>query len=140
MSKKTKPVAQFNQTNVKAILEECREALKPIAERHGLTLDRKGRTYAGDALPVMFQLLVKELNADGQEMTTDGKAFVRYASEFDLDPADLGKEFTSRRRAFRIIGLLPRSPKYPILAVNVETGKTHKFPTEMVKAGLERVA
>lgn len=137
---KTKAVTKFGQANVKAILEECRVALEPVAEKHGLTLDRKGRTYAGDALPVMFQLLVKQLGADGQEMTTDGKAFVRYASEFGLDPADLGKRFTDRRGMFRITGLLPRSYKYPVLAVNLETGKTLKFPAETVKAGLKRAA
>ena len=140
MPKKTKTVTKFGGANVKAILEECREALEPIAEKYGLTLDRKGRTYASDALPVMFQLLIKELGADGQEMTTDGKAFVRYASSFDLDPADLGREFTSRGNTFRITGLKPKSYKFPILAANVKTGKTFKVPAETVKAGLKRAA
>ena len=140
MSKQTKPVTKFGRANVRAILEECRQALEPIAEKHGLTLDRKGRTYASDALPVMFQLLIKEMGADGQEMTTDGKAFVRHAVSFDLDPTDLGREFTSRGRTFRITGLLPKSYKYPILATNTATGKTLKFPAETVKAGLKRAA
>ena len=137
---KTKPVTKFGRANVRAILEECRKALEPIAERHGLTLDRNGKTYQLDALPVMFQLLVKEIGADGQEMTTDGKAFVRHAAQFDLKPEDLGTEFTDTRGTFRIIGLLPKSWKFPILVEDVQTGKKLKFPSERVGAGLKRAA
>ena len=134
------PVTKFNQTNVGAILEECREALAPIAEKYGLVLDRKGRTYHHDALPVMFQMLVKKTDEDGNVITADGKAFIEQAVFYGLKPEDLGQEFTSRGKKFRITGLKPRSRKYPVLAEEVATGKTYKFPAEAVKAGLSRAA
>jgi hypothetical protein len=133
-------IKQFDGRTVEAILKECRDALAPIAEKYGLTLDRKGRTYHRDSLPVMFQFLVKELDEDGNALTAAAKDFQTYAPLYGLKADDLGKEFTSRGETFRISGFAPKSRKYPILGENVRTGKTYKFPLETVKAGLKRAA
>jgi hypothetical protein len=140
MSKQTKPLTQFNQVNVRAILEECREALEPVAEKYGLTLDRKGRTYQHDSLPVMFQLLVKQMTEDGTVLTAAAKEFQRYAPMYGFDKDDLGKTFTTHQGSYRISGWKPRSRKYPILGECVRSGKTFKFMVEQVKAGLKKAA
>lgn len=139
MTKKTK-ITKFDRATVRQILAECEEALRPVAEKHGLTLDRKGKTYYQDALPVMFQLLITKLDEDGNVLTADAKAFQQQAFLYGLEPSDLGREFRSRGDTFRITGLRPRSRKYPILAENVKTGKTYKFHAETVKAGLKAAA
>jgi len=140
MPKKTKPVTKFGQANVREILEECQKALAPIAEKYGLTLDRKGRTYQHDALPVMFQLLIKETTEDGTVLTAAGKDFQKYAALYGLKAEDFGREFRHQGETFRISGFKPKSRKYPVLADNVKTGKTFKFMVETVEAGLKRAA
>lgn len=137
---KTKPVTKFTPSNVRTILEECREALEPVAEKHGLVLDNKGRTYQRDALPVMFQLLVRQEDEDGNALKTEAKDFLKAGRMYGFEPGDLGKEFKSRGETFRITGLKPKSRKYPVLAENVKTGKSYKFPADVVKAALQRAA
>lgn len=137
---KTKPVTKFTPSNVRMILEECREALEPIAEKHSLVLDNKGRTYYRDSLPVLFQFLVKEEDEDGNALKAEAKDFLKVGRMFGFEPGDLGKEFQTRGETFRITGLKPRSRKYPVLAENVRTGKSYKFPADVVKAALERAA
>jgi hypothetical protein len=140
MTSKTTKISKFDRATVRQILAECEEALRPIAEKHGLTLDRKGRTYHHDALPVMYQFLVAEKDEDGNVLSAVAKDFVKMASLYGLSSDDLGREFKSGGDTFRVTGLKPRSRKYPILAENVKTGKTYKFPLETVKAGLKRAA
>lgn len=137
---KTTKITKFDRASVRQILAECEEALRPVAEKYGLTLDRKGKTYYQDALPVMYQLLVTKMDEDGNVLSADAKAFQEQAFLYGLEPSDLGREFKSRGDTFRITGLKPRSRKYPVLAKNVKTGKTFKFPAESVKAGLKTAA
>jgi hypothetical protein len=133
-------IKQFDRRSVEKILDEARAALEPIAEKYGLTLDRKGRTYHRDSLPVMFQFLIKELDDDGNTLSAAAKDFQKYAPLYGLKATDLFKEFTSRGEKFRITGFKPKSRKYPVLGENVKTGKTYKFPLETVQAGLKRAA
>lgn len=140
MPKADTKLTQFDGPLVRAIMDECRDALAPIAEKYGLTLDRKGRTYQRDALPVMFQLLIKQTDSAGVTVDRNGLEFKRYAIMFGLSPDDLGREFTTYQGTYRICGLKPRSEKYPVLAENVRTGKIYKFPSEAVKASLAKGA
>ena len=121
-------------------LDECREALEPIAEKYGLTLDRKGKSYQHEALPVMYQFLIKEIGEDGNELTAAGKDFISHASLYGLEPSDLGKEFRRSGNTYKITGFKPRSHKLPVLGQDVKTGKTFKFTVEDVKLALKRAA
>jgi len=133
----TTKITRFERANVSAIMDECEKALQEIAERHGVTLDRKGRTYRRDALPVMFQFLIREVDDNGNEMDSKARDFVRVASAYGLSADDYLAEFTDNGRTFRITGLNTRARGYPVLAEDVRTGKTYKFPAGRVKRALE---
>ena len=126
-------ITEFSSENIKEILEACRQALLPVAEKYGLGLDRRGRTYQQGTLPVMFELVTKGKAEDGTVLSTaSAKDFVKHAKLFGLSPTDLGREFQAQGETYRISGLKPASRKYPILAVNVRTGKTYKFTVAAV--------
>jgi len=132
----TTKITEFDRTSCRALMDECEKALGPIAEKYGLTLDRKGKTYRRDSLPVMFQFLVKELDANGNAMDSRAMDFLKYAALYGLSKDDFLAEFRSNGELFRITGFKPRAVKYPVLAENVRTGKTYKFPAERVKLAL----
>jgi hypothetical protein len=133
-------IQQFDGALVRKIMEETEKALKPIAEKYGLVLDRKGRTYHRDSCPVMYQFLVKETGARGEVLTAAAKDFQKYAARFGLAATDLGREFRRNGTFFRIVGMKPKSHKYPVLAMNVSTGKTFKFAAEDVETALKLAA
>jgi len=140
MSKPVKPVKEFTRANCRTLMDEVEAALKPIAEKHGLTLDRKGKSFYRDKLPVMFQFLVTEKDEDGNAFDAAALEFKKNAFRVGLKPEDMGREFTSRGETFRITGLSLRRRKFPVSAENVRTGKGYKFPAEDVKMRLERAA
>ena len=58
--------------------------------------------------------------------------FRYYAKEYGLEPEDFGARFVRNGMTFEIVGLKPRNRKYPIIAKNVVTQDTFKFPAETV--------
>jgi len=138
MSKPVKPVKEFTRANCRTLMDEVEAALKPIAEKHGLTLDRKGKSFYRDKLPVMFQFLVTEKDEDGNALDSRAKDFMRVADAYGLSKDDYLAEFRSNGRTFRITGLNTRARGYPVMAEDVRTGKTYKFPAKRVKQALEQ--
>jgi hypothetical protein len=133
-------IQEFNRANVRALHAEVEAALKPIAEKYGLLLERKGRTFYRDSLPAGFQFVVATEGADGEVLDSKAKDFQRLAGSFGLKAEDLGKEFISGHgERYRITGLNPRAKRYPILGERVSDGKTYKFGAITVKHGLGRI-
>jgi len=133
----TKKTTKFDRRTVRTILAEVEEALRPVAEKHGIRLERKHCTYHADELPVAYKFLITELDQEGNEMSSDAKEFVRQAEFHGLKPSDLNKGVTVRGEKYRIVGLRPRSRKYPILMEQVRTGKIYKFSAKSVAFGLK---
>lgn len=132
----TTKITKFNKRNLTAIFAEVEAALAPIAERHGIKLERKRCSYREDELPVAFQFITVELDGEGNAMDSRAKDFVKYADLYGLSKDDFLAEFRSNGTLYRITGFKPRASKYPVLAEDVKTGKTYKFPAEKVKAAL----
>jgi hypothetical protein len=106
---------------------EVEEALRAVAERHGLTVSVRGGTYdAGFFKPRV------EFKTDG----SDKQEFERYATMYGLQATDFGRTFTSQGREFKVAGIAPRSTRRPILATETRTGRTFKFEANAVVRSL----
>lgn len=106
---------------------EVEEALKIVAERHGLTCEIRGGTFdAGFFKPRV------EFKTAGN----DRSEFDRYATLFGLEASDFGRTFTSGGREFKVSGVAPRSTRRPILAIETRTGRTFKFEQSAVARAL----
>jgi hypothetical protein len=80
---------------------------------------------------VIVQGYIRQLEAK-----TDAQvdAFNRYAAHFGLRPDQLGKVFKIRGTNYRITGLNPGAPRYPINAVRVYDGKLFRVPANEAKS------
>ncbi len=130
-------VESLNNDSVKDIIAECQLALQAVADKFGLELKRKGCRYGQMDMPVPFTLQCTTTDKDGNTIDKDGQEFKDWATIYGLDPSDLGKTFKSGTASYKIVGLKRRNRKYPIVAKNLRNGKTYKFPTSFVKAGLK---
>ena len=106
------------------------DALKKVGEAFGVEFKLGGGRFS----PTHYgcRLDVTIAGAEPQE----AQDFRQYADMFGLKPDDLGRTFLDRGRRFTIVGLLPRSRSYPVLAQN-DRGTRYKFPVEAVKAGFD---
>ena len=130
-------IKTFDRPAVRAVMDECEEALKAVADRHGLKLVRKSCSYLGNECPVAFKLQTVVTDVSGEVVTSEAQDFKRCAVLFGLKPEDLGREFVSPQgKRFKICGAKPRNRKYPILAKCVTTGRVYKFPEDQVVRAL----
>lgn len=128
--------AKFTPKFLDTILEEARAALAPVAERHGLVLQRKHCSYQSSEAPVAFKFVVPERNEDGSAISPSETEFRRYASRFGLDPESFGQAFNYNGVDFRICGIKPKARRLPVLARNFD-GKVYSFTAKVVLSGLE---
>lgn len=132
MPTKTTAITEFDRTILRMLMDEAEPALKALAEKHGLVLQRSYKSYQKGTLPVMFDFIIREENEAGEVLTREAIEFKKYATAFGLKPEDLGRTFESRGETYEICGASIKSSKYPILAKNVKNGKILKFMLESV--------
>ena len=155
-NKKTRPPAtqQRSQANAKVPKVKSPRNLTPalcdrlssdllsaclkVAETHGLTVE--GGELSDINLRHGFDIgfRVGIPTADGSLYSTEKAVFEVFAENFGLKPSDYGRIFkTSGEEAFRITGINPNRPKYPISAERLADGRRYKFTVENIEMYLK---
>lgn len=105
------------------MLEACRE----VAERNGLAVDNKGLSHIDLRWGFDIAFRVSIPLSDGRTLDPEQVRFEALAEAFGLSPDDFGREFKTGRETFRITGIDPRRPKYPISVERVPDRQGFKF-------------
>lgn len=121
-------VTSFNRKNIRQINNELEAALKQVAEKYGLEVKLGNTRFTGDNFSTKVQ--VATVGQDGIAMSKEATDFNRYKTILGIN-MDLGQEFERSGKTYTIVGLKPRSKKYPILA-KCSDGKTYKLPVDLV--------
>lgn len=116
----------------KAIEAEMLKACAGVAARHGLVAEGLGLQSMDLRWNFEFGVRVWIPLPDGSILDPERMLFEALAEEFGLLPGDFGREFSTGRERFRVVGIDPRRPTYPISAVRVPDGKGYKFTAENV--------
>jgi hypothetical protein len=97
--------------NANKINDLAIHALTQIAEQHGLKLDQQNAKsdFSGLTLSVRF------VDPVGQKVIEDAYGI------------EIGKVFTHRGIAFKVVEYVPTRPKYPVIAARIQDGKRFKF-------------
>lgn len=142
MSKKNPPrnlTPGLCQRLQREMLEACRE----VAERNGLAVDDKGLSNIDLRWSFEITFRVSIPLPNGGTLDPEQLRFEALAEAFGLSPGDFGREFSSKRERFRITGIDPRRPKYPISAEWIPDRQGFKFTAEQValllQVGMEGV-
>jgi len=123
-----KKVTSFNRQNIRQINSELEAALKQVAEKYGLEVKLGNTRFTGDNFTTKVQ--VATVAEGGITMSKEATDFNRYKTILGIN-MELGQEFQRSGKTFTIVGLKPRSTKYPILA-KCSDGKTYKLPVDLV--------
>lgn len=123
-----KKVTSFNRQNIRQINSELEAALKQVAEKYGLEVKLGNTRFTGDNFSTKVQ--VATVAEGGITMSKEATDFNRYKTILGIN-MELGQEFQRSGKTFTIVGLKPRSKKYPILA-KCSDGKTYKLPVDLV--------
>ena len=127
-------ITQFGRPELRVLREELDALLGKFAAERGISLKTGGIKF--DATAVTIKVEGSIVTADGVVQSKERSAFARYCAIFGFKPEHLGATFKSGPTMYRITGLNPGAPRFPVLAERVYDGKGFKFPEESVKRAL----
>jgi len=123
---------------------DLQAALTPVATKHKVALTVGGITYSPTEATIKLE--VATIEPDGTVNTKEVAEFKRHAQLFGLEPDDLNRTiqvdfgWQGRKEPGTIVGIKPRSVKYPILVRRESSGKLFKLPLDRVLRALGRPA
>jgi len=122
-------INSLDRTAVRRINDDIQSALDSVAKRYGVQIKVGNSRFSNTNCTTKID--ISTVNEGGTVMTKEATDYNRYASSFGLTKK-LGDTFEFRYDTYEIVGLKPRSSKYPVLAKNLSNGKTFKFPTNVI--------
>jgi len=121
--------SNFTNNGFQQLKGELLAELAALGKRHGLEFDVEGGRF--DSTSFLMPLAIRAIPAAGQ-MSHAESEFARYCSRYGLLPEDYGAEFTSGGYRFRLVGIKPSRPKYPLQCERVGDGKVYKWHASIV--------
>lgn len=131
-------ITQFSKDNLDSIRNDINEALKAIESKYNIELKTGSLSYSTETFSVKVEAAIK---VEGVSNSKDAQEFKKYAMIIGLQASDLGREFLSNRKTWKLLGMKPRKQKTPMICQNVGDGKLYLLSEEeVVKALTTKVA
>lgn len=127
---------QLDKQLVLAMTSELEAAARQIAEKHGIQVrvTPPSRFYSDRFKPNVEFLAVAAGDTVDDPAAAD---YLRLHQRYGLNREWLGQTFKDERgRTFRVDGLNPKAPRYPVIVTCLETGSKHKSTVFWVKEGM----
>ena len=123
-------ITNFDRKTALMVGARIEAALAALAAELGVQIKRGRTTYSGNGLSLKLE--VSTIGVGGKVNTKEATAFTQLAGSYGLNPADLGRSFSTGGTTYTISGLNTRARKRPI---HTECGsKTYTWPEATVKA------
>lgn len=133
-----KPPRNLTPVLCQRLQAEMLKACETVAARHGLVVEPRDITGVDLRWGFDATFRISIPLPDGSALDPERLRFEALAEAFGLSPADYGRSFSTGREQFRITGIDPRRPKYPVSAERVPDGQGFKFTAEQVALLLQK--
>jgi len=120
---------------VRDVRARIQQALLDIGDELGFEISLGSASF--DNRGCTFKMELSKVFEDGTVLTRAAMDFNACCHLYGLKPEHLGQTFVVRGTEYRLTGAKPLSPKFPLLAENLNTGKTFKFTAPGVQQGLK---
>ncbi len=118
---------ELNKKNISIISDEMLEALKPVLERHGLTVAKAGGTFADLEATLKFRIAGKSEGG----LTQREVDYDQFKAMLGLP--DRGTKFRSGLKEYTVFGIDLKRRSRNIICVRTDDGKQYLFADEDVK-------
>lgn len=137
---KQRHITRLTPATCEEIQARLLEACRKVAADHGLVIESVGwhGMDAGFAFEPAFRVSIPA--SDGTAFNLEKDMFAYLAEHYGLAASDFGREFTTGSDRFRITGIDPKRPKYPISAERIPDRRGFKFTAENVAMLLQAKA
>ncbi len=118
-------IEKMTRGQIKNLRDDINGALIDLGLKHGLKINAGNASFTDNSVTFKVECLIAGFDKGKDE-------FERSAFLFNLSQADYGKDFSYGGRQYKLVGLKPRSPKYPI--IGERDGGRYKLPERAVAA------
>lgn len=132
----TPPLRNLTPALCEQIRVQIRDACAKIAEQHGLIADEAAILNVNLRSGFELRLQVGIPLSDGTLYSPERALFEVFAQDFGLEPTDYHRIFIMNGETYRITGINPNRPRYPISTQRIPDGRGFKFTPTDVAIGL----
>lgn len=129
---KSKVTTRLTPSACEEIQSRMLEACQKIAAEHGLVIETAGWRDMETSFSFDPVFRVSIPASDGTAFNIEKDRFEFPAEHYGLSPSDYGREFGTGHERFRITGIDPKRPRYPISAERIPDRRGFKFTAENV--------
>jgi hypothetical protein len=122
---------EFNKQNLKSFRTEMEDALGKVGKKYGVTFNIGNIRFTSDTFSTTVKCYGTATKSDTGKLEWDKSCFM-----FGFEKTDFNKMFTMTGKKYQIVGIRPRSFKYPIVGKEIGGTKSFKFNAEGVKKNL----
>jgi hypothetical protein len=134
----TKPPRNLIPVLCQRLQREMLKSCQEVAARHGLVVEVRDITGVDLRWGFDAAFRVSIPLPDGSALDPERLRFEALAEAFGLSPAVYGRQFSTGREQFKITGIDPRRPKYPVSAERIPDGQGFKFTSDQVALLLQK--
>lgn len=132
-------ITNFNRLTLDELRRKLDAAAKLVGDNLGIKIAVGGIKFTPTNCTIKLEAAVIDTTgAVAVVRTREVEDFAAFCGMFSLRTDDLGKDFVFRGCLYRITGLKPSAPKFPVIAERVHDKKGFKFPAHAVLVGLGR--
>ena len=128
-----KKIMDFNKKGFYSFTEDVNEALKSVAEKHGVSITCGTISYDDYHFTMKLNVVKNDGTTDGEKLL-----FEQECELYGFSKSDYRRTFTNGKKTFQLVGFNRRSPKNCCKIYCVTDGKIYKCGAEMVKWGFTK--
>jgi hypothetical protein len=126
-------ITTLTKDNLRVVRDTIDKELKLVADRFGITLQLGNCKF--NSRNATFELIVNTMAEDGVVLSKEAISFKNLAGFYGMKPEHLNAIFENDGRMFRLVGLNPKRPKFPFVALCLNDNKTYKMTQSSVQRG-----
>lgn len=122
-------VTPFSRESVRNLSKDIQDALDAVAKKHGIVIKVQTGRFNAEMYRASFEATLNQQDK-GILAQADRLYYEKAASSFGIDLAKFpfGHVFSHGRKRYQVSGLNPNAKSMPLLATEVGTSRTYKFP------------
>jgi hypothetical protein len=121
--------------NIEKLKKKILRDLLPLGEAENVHF-RLGHCRKG-ADNFRIELEALTVLSDGTISDPEKTKFEAYAADYDLKPEWFGKEFVAKGSKFKITGINPKAPRFPVNVTKITDGSSWKFTVPSIKLAMK---
>ena len=120
-------IQKFDRNNLATLRNDIDEALRSVGEQHGITFTFNSIRYSDNMFSTRLEARVGEDSTEHARNDWNKNYW-----KIGLQKEDFGKTFVYGGQSYTVVGIKPRSSKFPVIAERSD-GKKFKMPVEVIR-------